>query len=169
MGHERAHRRAAAPLGGGRAFSAVGFVVFFGGMLKKPAEVSGVARLFEKHLVERGFLTASQALDAIEEQMASRPPLGKLAIAAKNLTMHQVFEVVSEQAVGGRLFGETAVALGFLTPADVQELLKRQRELTPSLLDVLVARGVAARKVLAAEWEEHRRIRRRDFADVLVG
>ncbi len=128
-----------------------------------------MAQIFEKHLVENGFMTPEQALRSFEERRCARPMLGKLALSRKMLTMKQIFAVLSAQSGTTRRFGETAVDLGYLKPEDVVALLKLQREWTPSVVDLLVAQGVASKKVLSAELDLHLRIKQKDFAAVMAG
>jgi hypothetical protein len=126
-----------------------------------------MALLFEKHLVERGFLTPEQALDAFDEQLAKRTPLGRLAVSNGKLTMAQVFTVLDAQAGTRRLFGEIAIEMGFLTAADVQDLLREQRRISPTLIDILERRGVATHKVLEAEYRNFLAVRDDEYARLI--
>ncbi len=128
-----------------------------------------MAQIFETHMVEHGFMTPEQALRSFEERRCARPMLGRPALSRKKLTMKQVFAVLSAHSGTPRRFGETAVDLGYLKPEDVEALLKLQRERTPSVVELLVAQGVASRKVLSAELDLHVRIKQRDSAAVMAG
>lgn len=126
-----------------------------------------MALLFEKHLVERGFLTSEQALAAFDEQLAKRTPLGRLAVSNGKLSMAQVFAVLDAQAGTRRLFGEIAIEMGLLTATDVQELLREQRRISPTLIDVLEHRGIASRKVLDAEYRNFLAVRDDEYARLI--
>ena len=96
---------------------------------------------FGIYLVRRGLITPSEFVDVVERQLASRPPLGALAIETHKLSMHQLFEVLEAQADAPRPIGALAVELGFLQPGDVAYLLGLQSERSISIQDLVVEMG----------------------------
>lgn len=57
-------------------------------------------------LVEGGYLTAAQALAVLDQHLASRTPIGQLAVEHELMTMRQVFDVLAQQTISNRPFGE---------------------------------------------------------------
>ncbi len=105
---------------------------------------------FELELVRQGLISAEQLVAAIERQMQSRPPLGRLAIEHRKMTMTQVFETLREQVNSPRPFGRLAVDLGFLSNEELAVLLMAQRDRETPLSDILVESGAICQEQLAA-------------------
>lgn len=103
-------------------------------------------------VLERGWANIDQLRRVNAWRLTQRPRIGKLALSHGKLTMADVFAVLSEQSASGKMFGETAVDLGLLNNGEVYELLLQQAEITPSLAESLVTRGVitAEQAALAA-------------------
>ena len=96
---------------------------------------------FEVFLVRCGVISADALVDAIEQQLASRPLFGRLALQLGELSLHQVAEILERQCDVDKPFGETAIDLGYLIKPQVDHLLQQQRERTPSVVDCLVQQG----------------------------
>ena len=105
--------------------------------LKKGVETM----LFGVHLVRQGHISPRQFVDAVEQELSSRTPLGELAMRMGKLSMRQVFAVLSAQIDCQKPFGRVAVEMGFLSEFDLAELLLHQLDATTPLTEVLVAMG----------------------------
>lgn len=113
-------------------------------MTDNPKEYARWEEPFETalHLLSREVATLEQIEAAVAVLRKTRPLLGKLALNEGKLTMPQVFRILEEQAMTKEYFGEIAVRLGYLDEATLNELLRMQRECSPTLADVLVEQGV---------------------------
>lgn len=79
-------------------------------------------------LVEGGYLTAAQALAVLDQHLASRTPIGQLAVEHELMTMSQVFDVLAQQTISNRPFGELAIELGYLDRLNLGRMLLIQVE-----------------------------------------
>ena len=77
-------------------------------------------------LVEGGYITPAQALSVLDQHLASRTPIGQLAVEDEHMTMSQVFDVLAQQTISNRPFGELAIELGYLDRLDLGRLLLTQ-------------------------------------------
>ena len=107
-----------------------------------------------RSLVTHHWITASEALAALDRFHEARVPIGRLALIAGLLDPGPLLHVLDQQleeAVTGepRRFGEIAVALGYLRERDVRALLRRQRRDSPRLEDVMLQLGVFSE---AIQW-----------------
>lgn len=121
---------------------------------------------FGIHLVRTGAVSADQLIDALEDQLASRPQLGQLALQEGLLTMSQLFEVLSIQRMEEKPFGLIAVDKGFLSSSQLALLLMKQREMELKVTDLLVEYGAVSEEELTerhAQWKRENR-RRETFA-----
>ncbi len=108
-------------------------------------------RLFGKHLIQRGLVTESQLVEALDNQRRLTPTIGNVAREAGKLTVHQVLQVLDRQEETGDRFLATAVELGFLRESDVSTLLRRQRAGRPQLGRLLVTMGCLSEQALMHE------------------
>lgn len=113
------------------------------------------------HLVRNGTITPDQLIDALEEQLASRPQLGQLALQDEQLSMSQLFEILSAQRMEEKPFGEIAIERGFLTRSQVAQLLLKQSEVESNLLDTLTASGAISADNVAEFHDQWKRESRR--------
>lgn len=109
--------------------------------------------MFGKHLVDRGLLTESQLLDALETQSSTRPSIGRIAFELGYLDLDQMVEVMAEQEAGnGKLrFCAQAVALGYLTNEQRHELLATQQDSRIPLGQTIVTMGLLSSDEVAQE------------------
>lgn len=121
--------------------------------LKKGVETM----LFGVHLVRQGHISPRQFVDAVEQELSSRTPLGELAMRMGKLSMRQVFAVLSAQIDCQKPFGRVAVEMGFLSEFDLAELLLHQLDATTPLTEVLVAMGAVEQEVVEREVSNFRR------------
>ena len=120
---------------------------------------------FGLHLVRRGLISPGEFIDVVERQLASRPPLGALAIETKKLSMRQLFEVLSAQADSRRPLGALAVDMGFLEQADVEQLLGMQCERCLPVHELIVQMGLLTRAEVERERQRYQRAASGDAAD----
>ncbi len=111
-------------------------------------ESSNLSETFLEHLVVHEVIDTEAAMLALNEQRRQTPPIGRLALTEKCLTMKQTFEVLRLQADSGLRFGEQAVALGYLVEDQVDALLQLQRDVKPGVGSVLFELGLAKKGVL---------------------
>ncbi len=102
---------------------------------------------FGYYLVERGFITTTQVLEALDMQHSKKIPIGKLARMTGKLTDKQVFEVLNQQKTeneqdkGHRPFGQIAQEMGLLNEKDIISLLEEQAVRRENLGEILVGMG----------------------------
>lgn len=106
---------------------------------------------FGSFLVNRGVVSEGDILEALDLQRKTRPPIGKIALFKKLLTMKQVVNILNEQCDTHKLFGEIAVELGFLKTEDVEKILEIQKKEGPLLGDALVKLGKMEPQALERE------------------
>ncbi len=97
-------------------------------------------------LVTYNWISASVALEALDRYRAARVPLGHLALREGLLGIGPVLHILDEQledSVAGRnrRFGEVALSLGYLSESQLDGLLERQTQESPTLDDLLVELG----------------------------
>ena len=88
-------------------------------------------------------ITAHVALAALDRLQHDRVPLGRLAVREGLLKLGPLLHILDEQldeAARGepRRFGRIAVELGYLSEAQVEALLQKQREQSPTLEAILM-------------------------------
>jgi len=93
-------------------------------------------------LVEGGYITPAQALALLDQHLASRTPIGQLAVENEHMTMSQVFDVLAQQTISNRPFGELAIELGYLTRLDLGRLLLTQIEGSTPLNTLIINEGL---------------------------
>jgi len=116
---------------------------------------------FGIYLVRRGLISPEQFVDAVEQQLQYRVPIGELAVEACYISMKQVFQILGIQSATRQKFGAIAVELGYLTPSQVGELLAIQDSRDVPFGEVLVGMGALSRECLEAELQRYRE----SFAD----
>jgi two-component system chemotaxis sensor kinase CheA len=97
-------------------------------------------------LVERGTLTAEQALDALNRQRLARPMLGAIAVQLGHLSDVRLKEILAGMD-GGQPFGVVAMHMGYLTEDVLAKLFMYQEWNTPPLTDVLAMAGLMSNTV----------------------
>ena len=92
-------------------------------------------------LVDNGYITPEQAMHVLREQMASRTPIGQIAVECEVMTMGQVFDVLAKQSESNLPFGELAIEMGYLNREQLGDLILRQLDSIPSQFELLVKSG----------------------------
>lgn len=105
------------------------------------------------YLVDQEVITAEQFVDAIREQLTRKPPIGRLALREKKLSIKQLFDVLTEQSNSALPFGEIAVQRQMIARPALAELLFLQSQLAPDVGSILVEQGI----LTAAELTRHQR------------
>jgi len=99
---------------------------------------------FGLYLVKNSVIDSDLFVVALEQQLASRPLLGSLAIETHKLSVKQVFEVLRTQFdTPGELFGQIAIKLGFLTDEELSSLIYLQSTRQKPIADILVDENLA--------------------------
>lgn len=109
-----------------------------------------MAKLYEdkdeflmRRLRETGLVDSILLDELVEVQRSFWKPFGRVAITLGFMRIVQVAKVLSFQATHpDRNFGECARCLGFLRSHQIEKVIAYQRELIPSLTDILVAEMV---------------------------
>lgn len=114
---------------------------------------SVVRHAFVTYLRKDEVLQEGDLQKALERQCAETPPMGRLALEQRLLTMQQVFHILEVQVDTGLRFGEQAVALGYLARWQVSALLETQRHVQPSLSDILIQMGLCSVHELG-QWRQ---------------
>jgi hypothetical protein len=97
-------------------------------------------------LLANNWISATDALKALDRYAETRIPLGRLAMAEGMLKIGPLLHILDQQleeaSVGeARRFGEIAVELGYLNPIEVAALLEAQAAQQPSFEQILVELG----------------------------
>ncbi len=114
------------------------------------------------HLVRTGTISPDQLIDALEEQLISRPQLGQLALQSEQLSLSQLFEVLNAQRFEQKQFGEIAIEKGFLSKSQLAILLLQQSKAEAPLSEVLVSQGAISPEQhtdLNEQWKRENRRR----------
>lgn len=93
------------------------------------------------YLLNKGFVTTEQLVEALQYQKNVHLKLGVLAIHAGYMNASQVEQIHIMQTHKNGKFGELAVEVGFLTPEQVDFLLKSQKPDYLLLSQALVDKG----------------------------
>ena len=98
-------------------------------------ETKLLAHLREHDLVCEGVLEELVAM-----QRAAHKPFGRIAVELGFMRIVQVAKVLSHQATRPQCnFGDIARALGFLRSEQITQIVQRQKEIVPSLAQLLVS------------------------------
>lgn len=103
---------------------------------------------FAVHLCRQGTITLEQMVEAFERHFTSRPPIGKMVVESRIMSMKQVFDVLAIQADAHRPFGEIAVELGYMTDDQLARLLLEQARRATPVVDILLDMGAASQESL---------------------
>ena len=93
---------------------------------------------FLEFLKIRSFLNDEAVLAVLDHQREKTPPIGRLALESRILSMKEVNRVLTTQMDSKLRFGEQAIHLGYMEESDLEYLLQLQRDRRPKLNDVLV-------------------------------
>lgn len=103
-------------------------------------------------LVEDGVVARDVADSVRARHRDTWIPLGKILRQKGSLSMGQLVEVLHLQSqTPGLRIGDIALERGFCTPAQIEDGMRTQRELSPHVLDLIAeAQGVAPEKLVRA-------------------
>ncbi|MCP4290630.1 MAG: hypothetical protein GY780_02175 [bacterium] len=107
-----------------------------------------------QYLVQYKAIDELQALNVLDQQKKDTPPIGRLALEQKILTMKQIFKVLAAQAEADLRFGEMAIAMGFMTHYDLLGLLETQSKRQPGVNQVIEKLGYCDDETLVTMRDE---------------
>ena len=99
-------------------------------------------------LVNWNALDEVAALDVLDQQKRETPPIGRLALEARILSMKQVFQILNAQADSDLRFGEIAMGLGFMKGDQLLDLLETQKKRRPGLNKIIAELGFVEKESL---------------------
>lgn len=102
-----------------------------------------VTESFLEHLIDGGVIDEGAAVHVLDEQRLRTPPIGRIALVQRYLTMKQVFEILNVQTDTKLRFGEQAIALGYLDEKQLTGLLDEQVNSKPGVGVLLYDLGYA--------------------------
>ena len=120
------------------------------------------------YLLNKGYVTSEQLVEALQYQKTVHLKLGVLAIHAGYMTASQVEQVHIMQTHKNGKFGELAIEAGFLTEEQVDFLLNSQKPDYLLLSQALVDKGymtTAQFERAMLEYQSEYEITENDFAD----
>lgn len=120
------------------------------------------------YLLNKGYVTTEQLVDALQYQKSVHLKLGVLAIHAGYMTASQVEQIHIMQTHQDRKFGELAIEHNFLTPEQVDNLLNSQKPDYLLLSQALVDKGymtTAEFENAMLEYQAEYQLTEHDFAD----
>lgn len=113
---------------------------------------------FGQFLIENGYLSRSQLLDAIDHQKSVNVKLGVLAIDQGYMSAGQVEDVILAQRSLNKRFGEIALEKGYISEQDLEKILSRQNNDRIFLGEALVEKGYLSYAQLQEYLEHFNRI-----------
>lgn len=120
------------------------------------------------YLLNKGYVTSEQLVEALQYQKSVHLKLGVLAIHAGYMTASQVEQIHIMQTHKNGRFGELAVEAGFLTPEQVDFLLSSQKPDYLLLSQALVDKGYMTTAQFEQAMQDYKatyQITDMDFAD----
>jgi hypothetical protein len=95
-------------------------------------------------LFEEGLLSADACLLVLRTQSRRTPPLGRLIIKHRFLSMGQLTVLLGKQLESGAPLGQLAVREQLLTEDQLNLLIEQQRKETPAALEIVRELGLLA-------------------------
>lgn len=120
------------------------------------------------YLLNKGYVTPEQFIDALEYQQSVHLKLGVIAIHAGFLTANEVEQIHIMQTHQTKKFGELAIEHGFMTQEQLTHLLRSQKPDYLLLSQALVDKGyITASQFEQAmlEYQSEYKLTELDFAD----
>ncbi len=114
-------------------------------------------RLIGNFLVEQGFMTRTQLIEAYKLQESNRVKLGVIAVAEKLMTIAQAEQVNTLQSTMDRKFGDIAIEKGYLTQAQVTRLLELQGNAYLAFLQAVVDLGILTMEKLESAEADYQK------------
>ena len=112
-------------------------------------------KFFGQFLLEKGVISKTQLLTAIDLQKASHFSLGQIAINKGYLTPEDAKRINFEQQRTDERFGALAVSMGLLKGKQVSELFITQQNSRKFFGEVLVEQEIVSKLMLIEYLEEH--------------
>lgn len=113
-------------------------------------------------LAKQGIIDPTLFVEVVHRHLASRPPIGRVALRERLISLSQVVDVLKQQAETGEPFGKIAQGRGYLSQQELAHLLLRQLEEATPVDDLLIELSGLTRdelehekKRLRGEFAEH--------------
>jgi len=106
---------------------------------------------FTVFLTQRGWLTATQCVQVLSVICERTPPIGKLAIRERFLSLQQVAALLHNVPDRTVPLGKLAQQAGLLSEAQRRQLVEAQYRATPKAADVVVELGFMSRDAVERE------------------
>jgi hypothetical protein len=103
---------------------------------------------FGQFLINNGVVDDENVFEGLNIQRKWTPPIGKVAIKEKLLSVKDIMSILYHQAGSAKMFGELAVEMQFLNEEQVGLLLEMQRASRPRIGEILVEMGVMSNATL---------------------
>ncbi|MCD6417756.1 response regulator [bacterium] len=114
-------------------------------------------KFFGQYLLEKGYVTEEQLLNALEYQNSRIMRIGEIAINKGFMTPEEVEQVNLEQRRTDKFFGELAVNMGFLTDEQLEKVINIQKHNHIYLGEALVKLGFLSKGQLKHYLDEFHR------------
>ncbi len=115
-------------------------------------------RLMGNFLVEQGYITRTQLIEAYKLQESNRAKLGVIAVAEKLMNIAQAEQVNTLQSSMDKKFGDIAVEKGYLTQTQVERLLGLQGNSYLAFLQAVVDLGFISMEKLDKAEDEYQKL-----------
>jgi CheY-specific phosphatase CheX len=109
-------------------------------------------------LVEQGYITRTQLIEAYKLQESNRAKLGVIAVAEKLMNIAQAEQVNTLQSSMDKKFGDIAVEKGYLTQTQVERLLGLQGNSYLAFLQAVVDLGFISMEKLDKAEDEYQKL-----------
>jgi hypothetical protein len=118
-------------------------------------------KFFGQYLLEKGVISKTQLLAAIDLQKASHLSLGQIAINKGYLTEEQAKQINTEQQRSDKRYGAIAVSMGLLKSRQVSEIFIAQQNARKFFGEILVEQKFLDKTSLIDYLEEHAELKKR--------
>lgn len=105
-------------------------------------------------LHEQGLIGDRDCVRALREISDRTPPLGRLAIRSKLLTVAQLRDLLGKQTAGGGPIGHLAVTEGLLSVEQLRVLVEKQREGTPHGREIVSELEILTPEAVERAWSK---------------
>lgn len=112
---------------------------------------------FGLYLVHQGAITAEQFVEALENQLVTKPQIGSLAVEMNKLSIKQVFSILRLQAdMPNKMFGELAVENDLITTDELATLLYHQLVRVKPIAEIILELGFLSGDEIDQQQREFR-------------
>lgn len=115
------------------------------------------SQYYGNYLLNKGYITQDQLIEALEIQKSVHVKLGILAVNAGYMTASQVDFVHEKQKRADKKFGELAVELGYISEEELSRLLSSQKQNHLFLGQALTDKNYLTLEQLQASLEDYKK------------